>query len=67
MAIYYPLDGLPVVLQYVARANPLTYGVNLIRASLLLGRLSGFDIAVVTVFMLVSFVFVYVGFGRLLR
>lgn len=34
---FYPISDMPVVLQYVAWANPVTYGVNALRDGLFLG------------------------------
>jgi len=65
--LYYPLDRLPHVLQLVARVNPLTYGVNLVRSSLLRGGTSLLDLGVVLAFVSVSFILSSLGFKRLLK
>lgn len=61
----YPVSIMPFWLQWIAYANPLTYGINILRSLMLTGDLSGIplDLAVLTGYLLV----LTVVNGRLLR
>ena len=61
----YPSSIMPTWLQYISMFNPLTYGVDLLRALLLTGNLSGawLDLGVIVAYLLL---FSYIG-SRLMR
>lgn len=62
--LYYPLERLPGILRVLATGNPLTYGVNLVRSLLLDKRILPIDVLVVSGFLLLSYILIWLGFKR---
>jgi ABC-2 type transport system permease protein len=65
-SVYYPLEKVPVVIQAMSLANPLTYAADMLRAGLLqiYSPLLPFEIAVLTGESLVAFAVVTLAFRR---